>query len=450
MNSIGDFGWGKTSPESFYSSRSYKPTTPERKTWKSYSPRWTNIHSFPKYQSPKKKSLLEIPNFRDKKQNSPMTDIMENLKNLIDSPVMGYQKLPAVDFSRTPGSRRTFMPILSNASLSRHHSPVKKQMASFSLTPNKAKLNPMQLGNFRDHHDAYNPPEGTDVSYGQPKEKLKPFCAPPRPPLKWTGELPPKDANDNKYSRKVFLGGVPWDIKDENLKETFEVFGSLAVEWPPNKNGQKPKGYVYIVFDDATSVTNLLEFCRSYSARVFRDVSDGTMYKYHVRSEKMHSKEIQVIPWNLNDDTKVIGTKDKVNMHHQVFVGGLHGMLTATGLSKVMNDLFGNVAYVEIDTDKYKYPLGSGRVNFSSLESYQRAIQEKYVQVQCISPKVDKRIQIDPYIRENENCSKCQYPGPIYCRKCLDYFCEDCWDWHMRNSSTKHERVCRTRNGKIV
>ena len=45
-------------------------------------------------------------------------------------------------------------------------------------------------------------------------------------------------------------------------------------------------------------------------------------------------------------------------MRNQVFVGGLHGMLTATGLSNVMNDLFGNVVYVEIDTDKYKYPLG--------------------------------------------------------------------------------------------
>ena len=427
---MGDFGWKNSFSDSFF-----RPLSPEKKTWKTCSPRRTNVHGFPKSQSPKLKLANEIP-------KSPMTDIMENLKNLIDSPVMGrYQKSPMLNFNRAPGSRRASL-------LARNHSPVKKNIPSFSLTPIKAKLNPLHLTNSRNCHNVFHP-ESSALNYGQQKEKLKPMCAPST--LTWTGELPPKDANDNKYSRKVFLGGVPWDITNENLEETFSMFGSLTVEWPPFKNGQKPKGYVYIVFDDATSVNKLLVFCRSYSAKVFRDVSDGTMYKYHVRSEKMNSKEIQVIPWNLNDSTKVIGPQDKVNMHHQVFVGGLHGMLTATGLAKVMNDLFGNVVYVEIDIDKYKYPLGSGRVNFSSLESYQKAIQGKYVQVKCMSPKVDKRIQIDPYIRENENCSKCiEYPGPVYCRMCLDYFCEDCWDWHMRDSSTKHERVCRTRNGKIV
>ena len=42
-----------------------------------------------------------------------------------------------------------------------------------------------------------------------------------------------------------------------------------------------------------------------------------------------------------------------------VFVGGLHGMMTAYSLFCVMNDLFGSVTYSGIDTDRYKYPIGS-------------------------------------------------------------------------------------------
>ena len=33
-------------------------------------------------------------------------------------------------------------------------------------------------------------------------------------------------------------------------------------------------------------------------------------------------------------------------------------MLNAKGLARVMNDLFGNVIYVGLDTDKHKYPIG--------------------------------------------------------------------------------------------
>lgn len=42
----------------------------------------------------------------------------------------------------------------------------------------------------------------------------------------------------------------------------------------------------------------------------------------------------------------------------QVFVGALHGMITAHVLFSIMNDLYGNVVFVGIDTDKHKYPIG--------------------------------------------------------------------------------------------
>uniref|UniRef100_A0A183FLI2 RRM domain-containing protein n=1 Tax=Heligmosomoides polygyrus TaxID=6339 RepID=A0A183FLI2_HELPZ len=47
------------------------------------------------------------------------------------------------------------------------------------------------------------------------------------------------------YSRKVFVGGLPIDIEEDELVETFARFGSLVVDWP-NKNETKsyypPKG----------------------------------------------------------------------------------------------------------------------------------------------------------------------------------------------------------------
>jgi len=48
----------------------------------------------------------------------------------------------------------------------------------------------------------------------------------------------------------------------------------------------------------------------------------------------------------------------RLDANKTIFVGALHGMLSAEGLAKVINDLFDNVIYSGIDTDKYKYPIG--------------------------------------------------------------------------------------------
>lgn len=52
----------------------------------------------------------------------------------------------------------------------------------------------------------------------------------------------------------------------------------------------------------------------------------------------------------------------RLDANKTIFVGALHGMLTSEGLAQVMNDLFGNVVYAGIDTDKYKYPIGRSLV----------------------------------------------------------------------------------------
>ncbi len=67
---------------------------------------------------------------------------------------------------------------------------------------------------------------------------------------------------------------------------------------------------------------------------------------------------MQVIPWILSDSNSVRQPSQRLDPGKTVFVGALHGMLTAEGLAHILNDLFGNVVYAGIDTDKHKYPIG--------------------------------------------------------------------------------------------
>ncbi|CAK5080581.1 unnamed protein product [Meloidogyne enterolobii] len=34
------------------------------------------------------------------------------------------------------------------------------------------------------------------------------------------------------FSRKVFVGGLPIDITETEVKQTFQKFGALLVDWP--------------------------------------------------------------------------------------------------------------------------------------------------------------------------------------------------------------------------
>jgi len=134
-----------------------------------------------------------------------------------------------------------------------------------------------------------------------------------------------------------------------------------------------------------------------------------------------------------------------------VFVGALHGMLTAEGLAHVMNDLFGGVAYVGIDTDKFKYPIGSARVTFNNIRSYNKAVSAGFVDIK--SQKFNKKIQVDPYI-DNAICSSCTIQqGPYFCRhaECSNYYCRNCWTWRhsAANEMENHRPLMRFRREHI-
>lgn len=200
------------------------------------------------------------------------------------------------------------------------------------------------------------------------------------------------------YSVKVFLGGVLWDMTNEDMLEAFRQFGVVAVQRPgkevrPSRSSRdlSKAGYLYLIFDDSTSVERLISVCK-----ITFD-NEGSKFLYPLQSKRSRkTKNVQVIPWDKNDSFHyrpgfphhdTMATNNAGNMHsmidesRMVFLGALHGMMNSKSIFEALQEIFGPVDYVILETDRFDYPMGFGRAQFATTSAYQRAINARFVKV---------------------------------------------------------------------
>ncbi|KAI1898375.1 hypothetical protein AGOR_G00071670 [Albula goreensis] len=230
-----------------------------------------------------------------------------------------------------------------------------------------------------------------------------------------------------RYSRKVFVGGLPPDIDEDEITASFRRFGHLFVDWPhkaESKSYFPPKGYAFLLFQDEGSVQALIDACIEEDGKLYLCVSSPTI----------KDKPVQIRPWNLNDSDFVMDGSQPLDPRKTIFVGGVPRPLRAVELAMIMDRLYGGVCYAGIDTDpELKYPKGAGRVAFSNQQSYIAAISARFVQLQ--HGEIDKRVEVKPYVLDDQLCDECQGTrcggkfAPFFCANvtCLQYYCEYCW-----------------------
>ncbi|XP_066277197.1 cytoplasmic polyadenylation element-binding protein 2-like isoform X4 [Branchiostoma lanceolatum] len=247
-----------------------------------------------------------------------------------------------------------------------------------------------------------------------------------------------------RFSRKVFVGGLPPDIDEEEITASFRRFGPLVVDWPhkaESKSYFPPKGYAFLLFQDERSVQALIDACIK---------EDDKLY-YCVSSPTMKDKPVQIRPWNLADSDFVMDGSQPLDPRKTIFVGGVPRPLRAVELAMIMDRLYGGVCYAGIDTDpELKYPKGAGRVAFSNQQSYIAAISARFVQLQ--HGDIDKRVEVKPYVLDDQMCDECQGArcggkfAPFFCANvtCLQYYCEHCWaNIHSRAGREFHKPLVK-------
>ncbi|XP_065184761.1 cytoplasmic polyadenylation element-binding protein 2-like isoform X2 [Sycon ciliatum] len=191
------------------------------------------------------------------------------------------------------------------------------------------------------------------------------------------------------FSKKVFVGGLPPDIDEEEISRSFWRFGPLTVDWPTKGQTRHifpPKGYVFLIFHYSKSVEKLVDEC----------YCEGDDYFYVLSSASQKNKIVQVRAWRISDGECHFDKSKEVDSRLTAFVGGVPRPLRADQLAKIMNDHFGNVCHAVISVDEtMDYPRGAGKVTFSSQDSYINAIQTRYVEVKL--GELQKKVELKPY-----------------------------------------------------
>uniref|UniRef100_A0A673MWK5 Cytoplasmic polyadenylation element-binding protein 4-like n=1 Tax=Sinocyclocheilus rhinocerous TaxID=307959 RepID=A0A673MWK5_9TELE len=194
-----------------------------------------------------------------------------------------------------------------------------------------------------------------------------------------------------RYSRKVFVGGLPPDIDEDEITASFRRFGHLFVDWPhkaESKSYFPPKGYAFLLFQDESSVQALIDACMEEDGKLYLCVSSPTI--------KDNDSLIDF----------VMDGSQPLDPRKTIFVGGV------------------------------PRPLRAGLFGFAkqkSLKYVHLCTHARFVQLQ--HGEIDKRVEVKPYVLDDQLCDECQGTrcggkfAPFFCANvtCLQYYCEYCW-----------------------
>ena len=75
-----------------------------------------------------------------------------------------------------------------------------------------------------------------------------------------------------RFSRKVFVGGLPIDANEQDISKSFEPFGLHSVDWPYRRidgSCYPPKGYCFLLFNGESSVRKLIDSCKIVQDRYY-------------------------------------------------------------------------------------------------------------------------------------------------------------------------------------
>jgi cytoplasmic polyadenylation element-binding protein len=132
-----------------------------------------------------------------------------------------------------------------------------------------------------------------------------------------------QDYHEERFSRKVFVGGLPPDIDEDEIVTHFRRYGNLIVDWPhkaESKSYFPPKGYAFLIFQEERSVQDLIETCV---------MDEGKLYMV-VSSPSMKDKPVQIRPWCLADSDFVMDGSQPLDPRKTIFVGGVPRPLKAS------------------------------------------------------------------------------------------------------------------------
>uniref|UniRef100_A0A914XU52 RRM domain-containing protein n=1 Tax=Panagrolaimus superbus TaxID=310955 RepID=A0A914XU52_9BILA len=129
----------------------------------------------------------------------------------------------------------------------------------------------------------------------------------------------------SQFSRKVFIGGLPFDATEDDINASFEHFGPMSIDWPrrhSSSDGGSPggspdrrqtSGYVFLIYRKESSVHRLLEGCKVDSGRYFMLMSTRNSCR----------KPVQVRPWRLSDFVYLPTPVATLDPRNTVFIGGV-------------------------------------------------------------------------------------------------------------------------------